>query len=459
MSKLSIIAVVALMLTLSMAALPASAEKVSIRGEAFDEAVGHVPAGSVTWSVANGRFEDTMVNTGCAVLITPGVDVWEYTGVPAGCPAAGVDLGIVWTTYNFAPFWYDLDSGQTSEVMRLAAVVNDANRGVVAHALTYRTSDRFVEFELSKGIPEGSVTVGNNAGGDASAIEHARWEVIAANDINIAGNQVCEPATEVCQVGYSKIGWLGSEYVALNGASNKLAKLLLEQGGSSSEKQTLQTGNTWTVGDWEIMINSIDARASPRKAWFTLSYKGQKLDDVVVEDQGAGRVYTYVESSIAGETDVPMFVTYVDSIFSGSTTDMVQFRYTWAISRDVQQIETDDDIGIWKVTNADATEIAMDNDNSITLTENSIVNLGGEMKFDIADDNAFLRFFPIVERNLGAGSNVTTPDGTSTATVKATPKANATTNATVASTTVKPVETTAAPTAAATTAAAAATPK
>jgi len=43
----------------------------------------------------------------------------------------------------------------------------------------------------------------------------------------------------------------------------------------------------------------------------------------------------HVEKNIAGEYDVPMFVTYIDSIFAGSTSDMAQLRYTWAISDNV----------------------------------------------------------------------------------------------------------------------------
>jgi len=59
-----------------------------------------------------------------------------------------------------------------------------------------------------------------------------------------------------------------------------------------------------------------------------LSKNGTKKDDKVLIQ---GQIYTYVEKSFAGEPDVPLFVTYVDSIFAGVNGDMVQLRYTWAL--------------------------------------------------------------------------------------------------------------------------------
>ncbi|KPQ40946.1 MAG: hypothetical protein MPEBLZ_04507, partial [Candidatus Methanoperedens nitroreducens] len=41
------------------------------------------------------------------------------------------------------------------------------------------------------------------------------------------------------------------------------------------EKKTLTTGETWSLGSgYEININAIDARTTPRQAWFTLKKDG-----------------------------------------------------------------------------------------------------------------------------------------------------------------------------------------
>ncbi len=112
--------------------------------------------------------------------------------------------------------------------------------------------------------------------------------------------------------------------------TNKFTKLIIEQGNASNEKKVLAVGETWNVGGgWAITAMSIDAWGSPRQVWLELSKDGIVKDDRVLAE---GQIYTYVEKSFAGESDVPLFLTYVDSAFTGELTDMVQLRYTWALS-------------------------------------------------------------------------------------------------------------------------------
>ena len=69
--------------------------------------------------------------------------------------------------------------------------------------------------------------------------------------------------------------------------------------------------------------------------WLELQRYGAEIDSAVVE---AGRVYTRVAESIADETNVPMFVTYVDAIFRGTESNIVQLCHTWLISDYVETI-------------------------------------------------------------------------------------------------------------------------
>jgi len=115
--------------------------------------------------------------------------------------------------------------------------------------------------------------------------------------------------------------------VALNGRVDKLAKLAIEQG--ISEKKNLAIGETWNVGGgWALKVNAIDARAFPRQVWLTLSKDGFIRDDKIVTSGGNNDkpIYTYVESSLGGESDVPVFVTYVDSIFAGANSNIVPVK-------------------------------------------------------------------------------------------------------------------------------------
>jgi PGF-CTERM protein len=181
-----------------------------------------------------------------------------------------------------------------------------------------------------------------------------------------------------------------------------------------------------------------------------LSYKGTKVDDIVVDDgdKSTKRVYTYVEKSISGKSDVPMFVTFVDSIFSGSTTDMVQLKYTWAISKDIVVVNSDQQFGSMKVRTASANLLMLDNENTITLNKDSVVDIASGMQFAVANDANNLRFYPKVdylitgENATTGGTAVTTPIGNIT---PAGNKTNVTTTPAVVATTT-PVRTTTEPT-------------
>lgn len=173
-----------------------------------------------------------------------------------------------------------------------------------------------------------------------------------------------------------------------------MAELIIEQGNAISEKKSLVIGEAWDIGDgWTLTAQSIDAKASPRQVWLVLSKDGKKLDDRVIAQ---GQVYVYIEKSFAGESDVPLFVTYVDSIFAGATSDMVQLRYTWAISTSVTEIKTGDKFGKMEVITALSENLILRNkDEPINLIDTT-VDIMGNLKFKVADDPNFLRFHPIV---------------------------------------------------------------
>ena len=143
-------------------------------------------------------------------------------------------------------------------------------------------------------------------------------------------------AGEAFEKGYYKVvGWNGESYVALGGKVNKLVKLVLEQ--DASEEKTVNEGEVWSIdGGWELAIqkiitvtNSETKTDSKTKVQLALIKDGIKKDKAEVE---GGNVYTYVEKSIAGETNVPLFVTYIDRIFSETALKTVNFKYTWAVS-------------------------------------------------------------------------------------------------------------------------------
>ncbi|MCZ7362125.1 MAG: S-layer protein domain-containing protein, partial [Candidatus Methanoperedens sp.] len=198
---------------------------------------------------------------------------------------------------------------------------------------------------------------------------------------------------------YHVVNWGGQKYIALNGKVDKLAKLVMEQG--LTEKKSLRMGETWDIGGgWGLTANSIDARASPRQVWLTLSKDGVKKDDKVLSSGSpdARPIYTYVEKSIGGETDVPLFVTYVDSIFAGTTSDIVELRYTWALSASVTTINPYIAYGIFRYEAVTGRTLSLRNSNaSMTLAPNATVDLIGHIKFKVIDNSTYLKFYPTDE--------------------------------------------------------------
>ncbi len=285
-------------------------------------------------------------------------------------------MGPKWDAQSFQGFWYDLDDGLSSETLKIVqTTLGDEktagktrtlrDRSDAAGAgLIYETTRQLVQFEVYE----------NKA-------------LMVENSLNAAGTKAAQGTH------YGKLGWMGEEFIALSGKATKLSRLLIEQEEAASEKKTLTVGESWQIGDWTLAANAIDAKAEPRQVWLMLSYNGQKVDDKVITQ---GEVYTYTEKSIAGESDVPMFITYVDNVLAGATSDMVQLRFTWATSRDVIEIIAGDKIGIFEVVDAGEQKLTLENDASIDLSSNSVTTLAGNFVFKVADDADFLRFMPEV---------------------------------------------------------------
>lgn len=265
-----------------------------------------------------------------------------------------------WNAQNFAGFWYDLDSDKSTESLTLSSI-NNAGRYIESNSLTYRTSPVSLTYMVTaqKGIP--------------------------VNNMNY----------------YSVVGWNGDRYLAINGKANKLLKILVEQRTSSADKKTLTVGETWDLGGgWTLTANSIDAKANPRQVWLTLNKDGVKKNDKVVTSgpTNANPLFTYFENNLGGETNVPVVIAYVDSIFAGATTDMVQLRYALVTSNSLSTIKVGDRFGVFEVTTSNDNSIVLANKDRISLSSGNVV-LMGNLKFRIAGDASNIRFYPLIEIN------------------------------------------------------------
>ncbi|HCJ65949.1 MAG TPA: hypothetical protein DHV62_01130, partial [Elusimicrobia bacterium] len=145
-----------------------------------------------------------------------------------------------------------------------------------------------------------------------------------------------------------------------------------------------------------MTVQNLDIKTTPRLGWLALSNKDKIIDNKVVKE---GDVYTYIEKNLQGETDVPIFTTYIESIFSGANDSFIQLRYTWLISENVTEIKTEDKYGILKVSESNENIISLHNDAAISLDPNSVRDLYGDFKFKVADSPT-LRFYPFIEQTI-----------------------------------------------------------
>jgi S-layer protein (TIGR01567 family) len=286
-----------------------------------------------------------------------------------------------WDATNFAGFWYDIDDNKQTENLNILKFKD--SRSIDKDGLVYSTGRASQEYKVFEE--------------EALTIEHGL-------DKNL--NKPSSPARGGF---YALVGWMAEKYVGVNGKNNKLARLILEQ--DTTDKRSLQVGEKWDLGEgYSLTAQSIDAKATPRQAWLVLSKNDVKLDDKVIAQ---GEVYTYSMKSIAGETDVPIFVTFVDSVFAGQTSDMVQLKFTWVISDKITEVKSGDSFGVFEVDTEQP--LTLSNDASISLSRESTVSLAGNMKFKVADsEDDDVRFYPKVDYQLGNVTETPTPPVTVT---------------------------------------------
>ncbi|NJD54212.1 MAG: TIR domain-containing protein [Candidatus Methanoperedens sp.] len=269
-----------------------------------------------------------------------------------------------WDAQSFAGFFYDLKYDRKPEKLYITRTMSDlqASRTINKEELVYKTEKAPIDFK-----------------------------VFEKEGLNVLGSS-----------SYSLVGWMAEKWIAINDKANKLVKLVFEMG--QEDMKTLTTGETWPLGSgYEITINAIDTRATPGHVWFTLK-KNRAVVDEGIGQAPSGSTFAdkqnavyYKTKTILGESNALLFAVYVDSIFSGATSDMVQFKYAWLIDESTaMEVKAADKFGIFEVRTALGDEIMLSNENTVSLIKNTEITIMGNIKFKVAD-NDILRFYPKVD--------------------------------------------------------------
>jgi S-layer protein (TIGR01567 family) len=264
---------------------------------------------------------------------------------------------ITWNACNFGAFWYDLDDDRGTETLVISAdtlIGPDTDRTIDENCLSYQTCP----------VPQ-------------------YYTVYKHEGLTVDGNME-----------YFIEGWMGEKYVAINGRADKLCERLLEF--KDDDKKTLATGEAWDLGGgFSLEAKQIDLDGN--QVWLGLSKDGWEIDSEFVSP---GEVYAYAPD-IGGEDDVPAFSCYVDAVFRGTDTNIIQVKYIFLIDDAVLEIDTGDEFGDMEVTTACAACVILENEDPIELCEDSEEYIMGNLYFKTADNTSAIRFYPFVERTIG----------------------------------------------------------
>lgn len=284
---------------------------------------------------------------------------------------------IVWDAYNWGGFWYDLDDDLQTERMWIDnGTINGAtdDRTIDEDTLHYTTHAIWQEYELHEN--EGLTVESDNTGGDD---------------------------------GYWMEGWMAEDYIAIDNNSDKLSKLLVEF--EDDDKKTLSTGEEWDLGGgFSLNANQIDLEGA--KVWFTLKKDGVELDNEVATTGNSAQdcVYTYT-ADIGNEEDIPVFSCYVDAVFRGTESNIVQVMYVFLIDNEVVEIDSGDTYGVMEVNTASKSGVSLKNeDDTIDLDTDTVEHIMGNMYFKIADDDTAIRFYPFVRYTVDNGGETDCPE-------------------------------------------------
>ncbi len=174
--------------------------------------------------------------------------------------------------------------------------------------------------------------------GEESGVKFVMYDACKEHDNLIVGNGLNKNGVKNGDT--IDDGTTGGKYyamvgnrVALNGNPKSLTDIIFKDG--ENESHTLREGQSidlteglvLTVGDINIDKSFVN---------LSLIMNGLTIDSKNVAENS---LYTFILDEIGDEKDVPMVVTYVDTIFSGMRTTIVKLANTWAVSFNVGTIE------------------------------------------------------------------------------------------------------------------------
>ncbi len=269
-----------------------------------------------------------------------------------------------WTPFNFEGFYYNIDENISTESLSIKEL---DGRTIDKDMLVYSTKPALVEFE------------------------HEGW----------GSYQVLGFMAEKYFAGYPASTFGNSKSVSTL-SENVLSKVLVDD----DDKKSMFTGSSLVLENG-YSLKAAEVDVNGEKILFELYKDGEQVDSEIISQNGD---YVY-KADIGGAEDVPMIAVHVSTVFRSRETDAVFVEGIFQVSDDYVELAQGDSFGEMEVSTISSSGITMKNEDSISLSQDDVIDLMGNVKFKVADSSV-LRFYPFVEVQTSTGDQleISTPD-------------------------------------------------
>ncbi|HEY3360742.1 MAG TPA: S-layer protein domain-containing protein [Methanosarcina sp.] len=261
----------------------------------------------------------------------------------------GMPTTYTWNAQSFSGFYYDLNSGVSSEEM----TITDIGRSIDSGNIEYVTRPTETSFE------------------------HNGW----------GSYQVVGFMAEKYFAGYTKDNStvIGDDISPIS--DGVLSKILTD----NDDKKSLNTGESLALQEG-YSLNIVEVDVNGKSVRVQLEKDGKVVDEGFIS---SGNDYVY-KTDFGGSKDVPIIIVHFGSVFQGSETSAVFIQGVFQISDNYTKIKSGDDFGEMEVTSLSSDEIIMKNKDNVGLDQGNTIDLMGKIKFQVADDST-LRFAPVLD--------------------------------------------------------------
>lgn len=330
----------------------------------------NITTGTYIVSAAKGSHNITAVATNTTTFSSSAV-YWNlsvrsttyYSGnrIWDGSKPDDFALTYSWNPMSFSGFYYNAKDNVGNENISITLDGGYLSRTINEGKLVYTTSPEEVRFASSKF-------------GRYQVIGFMADNYFAGYTINTTNNNT-RPTTDF--VGKSAV------------SQGQLHKVLIDE----DVQRTISVGGTLALKEGYV-LRATDIDLNGRSMLLELLKDGNQVD---VTPLRADETYVY-SKTVGGVEALPLIMIRFDNVFAGREVQSAFMKGLFQISEDATIIKTGNKFRNMEVTSVSSSLIQMKNSGNIGLNKGSTVDVMGDVKIKVADNDSAVRFALSVEK-------------------------------------------------------------